>query len=310
MEYFDGKDLHSIVKESGKVNVIDTLKIMIPISDCLNYAHGKGIIHRDIKSSNIFVTTDGKPVLTDFGIAHATSGTKLTQTGTVIGTPEYMSPEQAEGKVIDERSDLYSLGVVMYESLTACLPFKGENPISTIYKIINEKPPTIRTIVEKIPVEVESVVSLLLSKKKEDRYRNGEHLSQVLSEILNKLINQPAKDFGGSKRTDEKIEIALPKTPTFGRKISPELTADNKVKPSPTPQKHIKKSVTVENKTEDKKISVGETRPQQKPTSEINDNIFESVDIKNKKSTSSEMVALYSVFYSNSCIHCLACIFN
>jgi len=206
MEYLDGKDLHTMIKESGKIEVIKTLNIITPIAGTLMYAHNKGIIHRDIKSSNIFVTKEGKAVLTDFGIAHANSGTKLTQTGTVIGTPEYMSPEQAEGKIIDERSDLYSLGVVMFESLTANLPFKGENPISTIYRIINEKPKGVREIVGEIPKEVEEIIEKLLSKKKEDRFKNGDELVEKLKHTLTDLHQQPSKakslskDFGTGER--------------------------------------------------------------------------------------------------------------
>ena len=130
MEFLEGKDLHQIVREKGRLGEEETVSYISPIAEALHHAHSKGIVHRDIKSSNIIITKDGIPKLTDFGIAHATSGTKLTQTGTIFGTPEYMSPEQAEGKEVDHRSDLYSLGVVMYECLTGTVPFRGENPLT------------------------------------------------------------------------------------------------------------------------------------------------------------------------------------
>jgi len=114
MEYLEGKDLHCILQERGKLSVEQTVSIIKPIAEALDFAHSKGLVHRDVKSANILVTDSGRPVLTDFGIAHAASGTKITQAGSVIGTPEYMSPEQAEGKDLDGRSDMFSLGIVMY----------------------------------------------------------------------------------------------------------------------------------------------------------------------------------------------------
>ena len=117
MEYLDGIDLHHIIQEKGRLKIDESVNIIAPIAEALNYAHNKGIIHRDIKSSNILITLDGKPVLTDFGIAHAASTTKLTQSGMVIGTPDYMSPEQAIGGEVDAQSDLYSLGIVLYECI-------------------------------------------------------------------------------------------------------------------------------------------------------------------------------------------------
>jgi eukaryotic-like serine/threonine-protein kinase len=112
MEFLEGRDLHQIVRQKGALDHALVVEWMIPVAQALHYIHQKGLVHRDIKSSNIIITKEGRPVLMDFGIAHAADGTKLTQTGTVIGTPEYMSPEQAKGKTVDHRSDLYSLGVV------------------------------------------------------------------------------------------------------------------------------------------------------------------------------------------------------
>ena len=188
MEYLEGKDLNSKIREKGKLSIEETIELIIPISEALNYAHENGIVHRDIKSANILVTKDGRSVLTDFGIAHLDTGTKLTQTGIIIGTPEYMSPEQAEGKEIDGRSDLYSIGVVLYECLSGKVPFKGESPLLTIYKILNEIHRPIREIESNVPEEMEELINSLLTKKIEDRISNGIELSNQLKRIKYKNV--------------------------------------------------------------------------------------------------------------------------
>lgn len=181
MEYLEGTDLHKLIHSKGKLSVDETIKIIAPITEALDYAHSEGLIHRDIKSSNIILSKGNRPVITDFGIAHAVSGTKLTKTGTVIGTPEYMSPEQAEGEKIDGRSDLYSLGVVMYECLTGKVPFKGDNPVTTIYKILHEQPQKAKTINTAIPKWLESVIEKTLSKNPKDRFQSGADIKKALN---------------------------------------------------------------------------------------------------------------------------------
>ena len=139
-----------------------------------------GLVHRDVKSANIIITKDNRAVLTDFGIAHATSATKLTVAGTVIGTPEYMSPEQAEGKDIDGRSDIFSLGIVLFECLTGLVPFKGDNPLTTIHGIIYEETPSIRRFDAKIPSWMAEIVSKTLEKIPDNRIPSGHVLSIYL----------------------------------------------------------------------------------------------------------------------------------
>ncbi|HEX2961522.1 MAG TPA: protein kinase [Ignavibacteriales bacterium] len=180
MEYLDGMDLRSYIQSKGRLPVEETINIIAPIAEALDYAHNKGIIHRDIKSSNIFITSNGRAVLTDFGIAHAASETKLTQTGVVIGTPEYMSPEQAISGQVDAQSDLYSLGVVLYECITGDLPFKGETPISTIYKIVNDRVESITKTVPNAPRWLGSIVNKVLAKNKKNRFKSGKELSHAL----------------------------------------------------------------------------------------------------------------------------------
>jgi len=219
MEYLDGDDLHRLIRNRGKLKIEETIKIITAISEALDFAHNKGLIHRDVKSSNIIVTREGRAVLTDFGIAHAATGTKLTQTGTVFGTPEYMSPEQAEGKEVDSRSDLYSLGIVMYECLTGKVPFKGDNPITTIYKIINEHLILPQKINPNVPEWLSSISSKILNRELSERYQKGIDISKALRNRKRaKETHQESKvrpDDGKTRKVklDEKIIEPVKKQP-------------------------------------------------------------------------------------------------
>ncbi len=180
MEYLEGNDLHRIIKYNKKIKLEDSIKIIISIANALDHAHSKGLIHRDIKSANILITTEGRAVLTDFGIAYAANRSKLTQTGSLIGTPEYMSPEQAKGIITDSRSDIYSLGIVMFECLTGKVPFNSDNPLTTIFKIINEIPPSVKEINKEVPYWLSTVVAKALEKDPQKRYQSGKELALAL----------------------------------------------------------------------------------------------------------------------------------
>lgn len=182
MEYLDGEDLHKKIQIKGKLSVEQTVQIISSIAESLDYIHKKGLIHRDIKTSNIIITNSQRAVLTDFGIARAVSGSKLSQTGSVLGTPEYMSPEQADGIGAEPRSDLYSLGVVMYECLAGVVPFSGENPIATIYKIINTPHPPLSKFNGSVPVWLQLVVNKSLSKIPQNRFSSGKEFSNALKD--------------------------------------------------------------------------------------------------------------------------------
>lgn len=182
MEYLDGDDLHKKIKTRGKLSIDQTIQIISPIAESLDYIHKRGLIHRDIKTSNIIITNDYRPVLTDFGIARAISGSKLSQTGSVLGTPEYMSPEQADGIGAEPRSDLYSLGVVLYECLTGTVPFTGDNPVATIYKIINAPPPPLSAFNGSMPEWIQTIVEKSLAKHPHNRFLTGKEFSKTLQE--------------------------------------------------------------------------------------------------------------------------------
>ena len=180
MEYLTGRDLHEMVQENGPVGTEEAVSLIAPVAEALGYAHTNSTVHRDVKSSNVMVTDVGRPVLMDFGIAYASSQSRLTQTGTVLGTPEYMSPEQARGNEVDSRSDLYSLGVVLYEALTGKLPHTGGHPMSVVYKVLHESYKPLRHIDASIPEWMEQVVARLLMKEPGDRFQTGKEVADAL----------------------------------------------------------------------------------------------------------------------------------
>jgi serine/threonine protein kinase len=165
MEFLDGYDLHTVIKQRGTLTLQETIAYMMPIAQALDYAHSKEVIHRDVKSSNIFLTASGRSVLTDFGIAHAATGAKLTQTGSIIGTPEYMSPEQAEGKPVDYRSDIYSFGIVLFEMLSGTPPFQADSPVAVAMMQVHSP----ITFPVTIPQAIQPVLAACLAKDPEER---------------------------------------------------------------------------------------------------------------------------------------------
>jgi serine/threonine protein kinase len=179
MEFLEGIDLHKLIQQRGRISPEEAVKYIAPIADALEYAHGKGVIHRDVKSSNIIITTQDRSVLTDFGIAHATTGTQLTVSGTVLGTPEFMSPEQAAGKDIDGRSDVYSLGVVLYHALSGQFPHRGGSPLMTIYSVMHE-PYIPLSDVATVPDWLLLTVHQCLEREQEKRIQS----CQVLADLL------------------------------------------------------------------------------------------------------------------------------
>ncbi len=181
MEYLEGTDLRNLVRNNGKLGMEQTMQYLIPVAEALYYAHGQELIHRDIKSSNIFITGSGRVVLTDFGIAYAASATQLTKAGTVIGTPEYMSPEQADGRKVDHRTDLYSLGVVMYECLAGRVPLQGEAVVSTIYKVVHEQPD--QSALQGISKSLQTLILSLLSKDPDQRPGSAADVAKALKQI-------------------------------------------------------------------------------------------------------------------------------
>jgi tRNA A-37 threonylcarbamoyl transferase component Bud32/tetratricopeptide (TPR) repeat protein len=171
MQYVDGPSLQTVI-DSGKSfspqEIIDTLK---PVSEALDFAHEGGIVHRDIKPANILIDKSGQPFLADFGVARIETST-LTLAGTTVGTLSYMSPEQVKGQTVDKRSDIFALGVILYELLTGKKPFGGDNMSTIVYRIVNEEPQRVTEINRELHGGYESVVRRALAKNPEDRYQS------------------------------------------------------------------------------------------------------------------------------------------
>ncbi|MBF0342988.1 MAG: CHASE2 domain-containing protein [Nitrospirae bacterium] len=191
MEFLDGTDLAAFCTKDKRLHPRDVIKTIITVADALDYAHSKGVVHRDIKPANIMMLTNKEIRVTDFGVARIMESPK-TQTGMVIGTPSYMSPEQIAGKKVDGRSDLFSLGIVFYELLVCEKPFKGDNRIATImYNITSSPAPNIKDVDPKVPTCIANIINKLLAKNADQRYQTGKELIEAINDCK-RLIKQRA----------------------------------------------------------------------------------------------------------------------
>jgi len=187
MEYMRGPNLKSLIAQGIKNK--DALLIVAKLAQALHFAHQKGYIHRDVKSENILFDDDNQPVLTDFGIAKASnSSTQMTQTGKLIGTPEYMSPEQCRGKALDGRSDLYSLGIILFEMLTRRVPFTGDDSVSVCIQHVTKPVPQLPARLN----HLQWIIDGLLAKNPNDRYQNGNELSAAIKSYIGSGVQSEA----------------------------------------------------------------------------------------------------------------------
>ena len=186
MEYLDGGTLKDVIRK-GELPIDVALDYAIQIADGLSHAHKQDIVHRDLKTENIMLDVNGNLKITDFGLAKLKGKTKLTKTGSTIGTAAYMSPEQARGEDVDRRSDIFSLGVILYELLAGTLPFKGEHEAALMYEIVYEKPKLIHTVRQGVPDRLEIILDKILAKDARDRYQNAEELLEDLRRLSETL---------------------------------------------------------------------------------------------------------------------------
>ena len=184
MEYIDGITLKSLIKKRGALTVRETIDIMLQITSAIACAHDSYIIHRDIKPQNVMILDDGVAKITDFGIAMAMKATELTQTNTVMGSVHYLPPEQANGKGSTVKSDIYSLGIMMYEMLIGKVPFKGENAVEIAMKQINEPIPSVVKINPEIPQSVENIILKATAKNPKNRYESVNEMHEDLKHAL------------------------------------------------------------------------------------------------------------------------------
>jgi serine/threonine-protein kinase len=187
MEYVKGEDLKSLIRKMGQLSPDQAITIAKQVCDGLEEAHRLGIMHRDLKPQNIMIDANGDARIMDFGIARSMEGKGLTDTGMMIGTPEYMSPEQVEGKQTDQRADVYSLGVILYELITGNVPFEGETPFSIGMKHKSENPVPPKQINQQIPDELDRTVLKCLEKEKNGRYQSAGELRSDLARIAEEI---------------------------------------------------------------------------------------------------------------------------
>ena len=212
MEYLEGATLEALLPRQGPVVPAQAGRIIQQVADALDFAHGRGIIHRDVKPANIMVEPDGRAILMDFGLVRAAEGTSLTRTGTFLGTPEYMSPEQAMGTQVDGRSDIYSLGVVIYRMLTGRVPFARTTPLGVTYAHVHEPPPPLRQVRADLPAAIETVVSKALAKRPEDRYQKAGALANAFAAAASGTpLPQP----------EETVISRQPGRPKTSRRVAP-----------------------------------------------------------------------------------------
>ncbi|MCK4572954.1 MAG: serine/threonine protein kinase, partial [candidate division Zixibacteria bacterium] len=183
MEYIKGRTLEDMIKKKTKFNYRIISRIIIQICSALEYAHQRGIVHRDIKPANIMVMEDYTVKVMDYGIARVDSNS-MTKTGIAMGTPNYISPEQLKGQKVDQRSDLFSLGVVMYELLLGRRPFKGENLTSLIYAIVNHDPEKPSNVNPQIPLLFDHIIARTLQKDPAQRYQKASEIMVDLQDFV------------------------------------------------------------------------------------------------------------------------------
>lgn len=205
MEYVDGMTLKEFINKHGAINWQDAVKITIQICSAIEHAHKNNIVHRDIKPHNILLTKEGIAKVTDFGIARAVTSSTITMVGSTIGSVHYFSPEQARGGFIDEKSDLYSLGIALYEMVTGKVPFDGDTPVSVALKHIQEIPVEPHKLVPSLPYGVNEIIMKAIQKEQNVRYQSA---TSMIND-LNRVLVQPQGGFVGRDNINGQSTIRM-----------------------------------------------------------------------------------------------------
>lgn len=213
MEYVDGKTLKQVLKQRGHLSITEVVDIMLQLTDGMAHAHDAYIIHRDIKPQNIMILSNGMIKITDFGVATALNSTQLTQTNSVMGTVHYLPPEQAQGKGSTIRSDIYSMGIMMYELLTGLVPYKGDNAVEIALKHLKEPLPSVRKANSSIPQSIENIIIKSTAKNPKNRYTDAREMHQDLMTALDEsrkdekrfIYKYPENDLEETKVLDEEV---------------------------------------------------------------------------------------------------------
>ena len=218
MEYVPGQDLKGLIRQMGELTAGKAVSIAKQVCEGLEEAHRLGVVHRDLKPGNILIDKDGNARIMDFGIARSLRGKGITGAGVMIGTPEYMSPEQVEGKDVDHRSDIYSLGIILYEMLTGRVPFEGDTPFTIGVKHKSESPRDPKELNAQISKNLSQVILKCLEKAKDKRYQSAEELHTVLTHIEEEIPT--AERVVSRRRTTRSKEIAVREGQSTWRKVA------------------------------------------------------------------------------------------
>ena len=219
MECVEGQTLKKLIENGDRLSIKKVLEIAIQICEGLATAHEKSIVHRDIKSDNIMVTPKGLVKIMDFGLAKIKNSTNLTKIGSTLGTVAYMSPEQARGEEVDNRSDIFSLGVVIYELFAGKLPFRGEHQAALMYSLVNEDPQPLARFNENVSLEIERIISKALAKDVEDRYQSADDMLADLKRER-KNIEYVKADYVSMRSSDSQVK-SVPSQKTLRRYYIP-----------------------------------------------------------------------------------------
>jgi predicted Ser/Thr protein kinase len=206
-EYVDGENLKQLVDREGPLPVRQIIELALQVAHALASAHARGVVHRDVKPQNVLLSEEGVPKVTDFGIARTSDVESVTLTGTVMGTSEYISPEQARGEPVDFRSDIYSLGVILFELCTGDVPYPGENPVSVAMRHLHEPVPSVRARRRDVPSRLDAAIRRAMAKDPEERFGSMDELIAELEACLRAL--------GGGEET---IVLPAPVRPRRARR--------------------------------------------------------------------------------------------
>lgn len=208
MQYVPGNTLEQRIQSEGPLSLETAIRISLQLADGLAAAHSQGLIHRDIKPANVLLEIKGdRAYLTDFGLARAGDDVSMTHSGFLVGTPQYMSPEQVNGNTIDARSDLFSLGSILYCMLTGRVPFRGETPIAILRKVADSAHRPVREVNRSLPAWVDRLIDLLLAKEPHQRIQTAEELSQTLRVTLQHLQNPDFNPLPAKLKRDESNRV-------------------------------------------------------------------------------------------------------
>ena len=243
MEYIEGKTLKQLLQKRGSLTLSEVIDIMLQLTDGLAHAHDAYIIHRDIKPQNIMIQDDGLVKITDFGIAMALNATQLTQTNSVMGSVHYLPPEQANGKSSTIKSDIYSLGILMYELITGSVPFKGDNAVEIALKHLKEKIPSIRRQNPTIPQSVENIVLRATAKNPKNRYDSVKDMNKDLKECLNE-----------DKKNEKKIVFEYPENDIDDTKVTTNIKKSKPEIEEPKDLDELKEKKKIEEQNNDEEV--------------------------------------------------------